>query len=109
MEAANEVGVDLKKGYNGSMTTREAGFYRRPDGQEDDRVLRTEPERAGVKMKIETPLRWALNFEGAYSSLRARPQGPHTCEVRGIFHRQSREKKMLESVPFSSKTEVCDA
>ena len=25
MEAANEVGVDLKKGYNGSMTTREAG------------------------------------------------------------------------------------
>ena len=24
MEAANEVGVDLKKGYNGSMTTREA-------------------------------------------------------------------------------------
>ena len=25
MEAAHEVGVDLKKGYNGSMTTREAG------------------------------------------------------------------------------------
>ena len=25
MEAANEVGVDLNKGYNGSMTTREAG------------------------------------------------------------------------------------
>ena len=25
MEAANVVGVDLKKGYNGSMTTREAG------------------------------------------------------------------------------------
>ena len=25
MEAANEVGVDLKKGYNGSMTTKEAG------------------------------------------------------------------------------------
>lgn len=25
MEAANEVGVDLKKGYNSSMTTREAG------------------------------------------------------------------------------------
>ena len=25
MEAANEVGVDLKKGYNGTMTTREAG------------------------------------------------------------------------------------
>ena len=25
MEAANEVGVDLKKGYNGPMTTREAG------------------------------------------------------------------------------------
>ena len=24
MEAANEVGVDLKKGYNGSMTTKEA-------------------------------------------------------------------------------------
>ena len=25
MEAANEVGVDLKKGYNGSLTSREAG------------------------------------------------------------------------------------
>ncbi|MGM9564536.1 alpha/beta-type small acid-soluble spore protein [Evtepia sp.] len=25
MEAANEVGVNLKKGYNGSLTTREAG------------------------------------------------------------------------------------
>ena len=25
MEAANEVGVDLKNGYNGSLTTREAG------------------------------------------------------------------------------------
>ena len=24
-EAANEVGVDLKKGYNGSLTTKEAG------------------------------------------------------------------------------------
>ena len=24
-EAANEVGVNLKKGYNGSMTTKEAG------------------------------------------------------------------------------------
>ena len=26
MEAASEVGVDLKKGYNGSLTTREAGY-----------------------------------------------------------------------------------
>ena len=25
MEAANEVGVDLKTGYNGSLTTKEAG------------------------------------------------------------------------------------
>ena len=25
MESANELGIDLKKGYNGSMTTREAG------------------------------------------------------------------------------------
>ena len=25
MEAANEVGVNLKQGYNGSMTTKEAG------------------------------------------------------------------------------------
>ena len=25
MEAANEVGVDLKKGYNGHLTAREAG------------------------------------------------------------------------------------
>jgi len=25
MEAANEVGVDLKRGYNGNLTSREAG------------------------------------------------------------------------------------
>ena len=29
MEAANEVGVNLKQGYNGDLTSR-----RRPDGQE---------------------------------------------------------------------------
>ena len=32
MEAANEVGVNLKQGYNGDLTARE-------DGQEDDRRL----------------------------------------------------------------------
>ena len=36
MEAANEVGVNLKQGYNGDLTSREAGFRGRPDGQEDD-------------------------------------------------------------------------
>ena len=28
MEAANEVGVDLKQGYNGHLTSREAGSVR---------------------------------------------------------------------------------
>ena len=42
MEAANEVGVNLKEGYNGDRTSR---FRRRPDGQEDDRVLREESVR----------------------------------------------------------------
>ncbi len=40
MEAANEVGVTLKEGYNGDLTSRQAGFYRRPDGQKNDRSLR---------------------------------------------------------------------
>ena len=40
MEAASEVGVNLKQGYNGDLTSREAGSCRRPDGQEDDRGLR---------------------------------------------------------------------
>ena len=39
MEAASEVGVNLKEGYNGDLTSREAGSV---DGQEDDRVLREE-------------------------------------------------------------------
>ena len=42
MEAANEVGVNLKQGYNGDLTSREAG--RRPDGQKDDQVLRRKHE-----------------------------------------------------------------
>ena len=29
MEAANEVGVDLKEGYNGHLTSREAGWSRK--------------------------------------------------------------------------------
>ena len=47
MECANEVGVNLKQGYNGDLTSRQAGsvggqmvksgrFRRRPDGQEND-------------------------------------------------------------------------
>ena len=42
MEAAAEVGVNLKQGYNGDLTCRQAGSDRRPDGQEDDRILRAE-------------------------------------------------------------------
>ncbi len=41
MQAAQEMGVNLKQGYNGDLTSREAGRQRRrPDGQEDDRGLR---------------------------------------------------------------------
>ena len=29
MEAANEVGVNLKQGYNGDLTSKQAGCYRR--------------------------------------------------------------------------------
>ena len=43
MEAAAEVGVNLKEGYNGDLSSREGWLRRRPDGQEDDRVLREEP------------------------------------------------------------------
>ena len=32
MEAAKEVGVDLKQGYNGHLTFREAGSVRGPTG-----------------------------------------------------------------------------
>ena len=44
MEAANEVGVNLKQGYNGDLTSKQAWLCGRPDGQEDDRVLRERPE-----------------------------------------------------------------
>ena len=49
MEAANEVGVNLKQGYNGDLTSRLRGW---PDGQEDDRVLREEPVNAS---RAQTP------------------------------------------------------
>ena len=39
MEAANEVGVNLKQGYNGDLTSR-CRFCRWPNGQEDDRSVR---------------------------------------------------------------------
>ena len=52
MEAASEVGVNLKDGYNGDLTSREAGSVRRPDGQEDDRVLREGPVNAS---RAQTP------------------------------------------------------
>ena len=38
MEAASEVGVNLKNGYNGDLTSREAGLKitRHPEGVRDD-------------------------------------------------------------------------
>ena len=42
MEAAAEVGVNLKEGYNGHLTSREAGSVGQPDGKED--VSRTNAE-----------------------------------------------------------------
>ena len=53
MEAASEVGVNLKNGYNGHLTSGEA--YRRTDGQEDDRVLREEPVNGPSRTKKEPP------------------------------------------------------
>lgn len=44
MEAANEVSVNLKQGYNGDLTSPPGGFRRRPDGQKDDQVLRRKHE-----------------------------------------------------------------
>ena len=44
MEAAGEVGVNLKQGYNGDLTSRAGRLRRRPDGQEDDRGLRERHE-----------------------------------------------------------------
>lgn len=35
MEAANEVGVNLKQGYNGRPDLQAGRFHRRPDGQKD--------------------------------------------------------------------------
>ena len=43
MQAAQEVGVNLTNGYNGHLTSREAGDLGKPDGQEDDRGLRAGP------------------------------------------------------------------
>lgn len=47
MEAAAEVGVNLKNGYNGELTSRQAGSVG-GSGQEDDRGLR---ERHEVSLK----------------------------------------------------------
>ena len=44
MEAASEVGVNLKNGYNGETHQPPGRFRRRPDGQEDDRGLRERHE-----------------------------------------------------------------
>ena len=39
MEAANEVGVNLKQGYNGDLTAREAGSVGGQMVKKDDRCL----------------------------------------------------------------------
>lgn len=49
MEAANEVGVNLKKGYNGSLTTKEAGSI---GGQMVNNVC---PKRS---LRFEREYRW---------------------------------------------------
>lgn len=36
MEVANEIGVNLKEGYNGDLTSREAGSIGRRNGSSDD-------------------------------------------------------------------------
>lgn len=43
MEAASEVGVNLKQGYNGDLTSKKPARGR-PDGQEYDQKLRAEHE-----------------------------------------------------------------
>ena len=40
MEAANEVGVNLKQGYNGDLTSREAGSVGGQMVKKDDRSVR---------------------------------------------------------------------
>lgn len=53
MEAASEVGVNLKQGYNGDLTSREAGSVGGPDGQEDDRELREEPVKKALSQSAD--------------------------------------------------------
>ena len=56
MEAASEVGVNLKQGYNGDLTSR------RPDGQEDDRELREEPVSSSYGKEGSPPRRTSFLF-----------------------------------------------
>lgn len=44
MECANEVGVNLKQGYNGDISAREAGSVGGQMVKKDDRVLRKQYE-----------------------------------------------------------------
>ncbi len=44
MEAASEVGVSLANGYNGDLTSRQAGSIGGQDGQEDDPEVRERPQ-----------------------------------------------------------------
>ena len=80
MEAASEVGVNLKQGYNGDLTSREAGSvggqmvkngcpkkgrFRRSYGshvQEDDRELREEPVSSSYGKEGSPPRRTSFLF-----------------------------------------------
>ena len=44
MEAANEVGVNLKQGYNGDLTSRQAASVGGQMVKKDDQVLRRKHE-----------------------------------------------------------------
>ena len=60
MEAASEVGVNLKQGYNGDLPR--GRFRRRPDGQEDDRELREEPVSSSYGKEGSPPWRTSFLF-----------------------------------------------
>ena len=63
MEAAQEVGVDLKQGYNGPPDLPRGRLRRRPDGHEDD----SRPTREACKQSLSRGKKPAANRQRVFA------------------------------------------
>ncbi len=97
MEAANEVGVNLKQGYNGDLSSREAGSVGGQMVKEDDRSVRKFYQISFSSLtKRSMPLAYSFFFLQFFVA-NFREKQPYFCPETG-FRRYSRFPTIRENL-----------